>query len=87
RISLDESYKFDYIYKDDAELEVNSFGIGIRHTLDLKPSGEEWLIYADWYSDFISDAANEYSGTIADNNNFFLESISYAQSSKGRYYD
>lgn len=65
RVSLDESYKFDYIYKDDAIPVVNSFGIGIRHTLDLKPVNEEWIIYTDWYSDFISNSAYDFSGEVA----------------------
>lgn len=64
RISLEETYKFDYIYLSDSKPVTNSFGVGIRHTLDLVEKNENWLIYSDWYTDCFEDATSHYSGEI-----------------------
>lgn len=67
RISLEETYKFDYIYPSDKEPVTNSFGVGIRHTLDLVEKDEKYLIYSDWYTDCFEDAISHYSGEIREN--------------------
>ena len=41
RMSLEESYKFDYVYPEDEDSTTNSFGVGIRHTVDLGETGFE----------------------------------------------
>jgi hypothetical protein len=66
RLSLEETYKFDYIYPSDPEPVTNSFGVGIRHTLDLIEKDETYLIYSDWYTDCFEDAIGYYSGTITE---------------------
>lgn len=67
RISLEETYKFDYIYLSDSKPVTNSFGVGIRHTLDLVEKNESYLIYSDWYTDCFEDAISHYSGEIREN--------------------
>lgn len=64
KVSLEETYKFDYSYKDDTAEAINSFGVGIRHTVTLKNNGEKWMIYSDWYTDCFEDALQGYTGFI-----------------------
>lgn len=64
KFSLEESYKFDYIYPNDTKPVVNSSGVGIRHILSLINKNQKWLIYNDWYTDCFEDAMGAYSGAI-----------------------
>lgn len=57
---LEETYKFDYVYEDDPNT-VNSFGVGIRHTVKLTKKDEKWIIYQDWYTDCFEDALQSYN--------------------------
>ncbi|NMM63287.1 amidase domain-containing protein [Clostridium sp. P21] len=63
RIALQESYKFDYVYNNDDNSPINSFGVGIRHTTSLTKKNEKWIIYNDWYTDCFEDALHGYSIT------------------------
>lgn len=65
-VSLEESYKFDYLYPKDLTQTVNSFGVGIRHTLTLIKKNDLNKIYSDWYTDCFEDAMGSYSGDIGD---------------------
>lgn len=67
KISLEESYKFDYIYPEDENPITNSFGVGIRHTLSLVKKDNKWLIHNDWYTDCFEDALASYTGEIKGN--------------------
>jgi len=67
KIALEESYKFDYIYPQDATPATNSFGVGIRHTLSLIKKNDKWAVYNDWYTDCFEDALQAYSGEIQNN--------------------
>ncbi len=64
RIALDETYNFEYIYNQDMEPVTNRFGVGLRHTIVLKQSGETLKIYSDWYTDCFQDALKAYNGNI-----------------------
>lgn len=68
RIALSESYKFDYIYKSDENPITNTFGVGIRHTVDLIKKNEKWLIYSDWYTDCFEDALSKYDTSLKSSN-------------------
>lgn len=61
KISLEESYKFDYAYEDDEEDVLNSFGVGIRHSASLTKKNDKWVIYNDWYTDCFEDALQAYT--------------------------
>lgn len=67
KISLEESYKFDYIYPEDEVCMTNSFGVGIRHVLTLIKKNDIWLVYNDSYTDCFEDALRAYSGDITEN--------------------
>ncbi|MBV7274303.1 amidase domain-containing protein [Clostridiaceae bacterium UIB06] len=67
KMALEESYKFDYFYDKEDNPQVNSFGVGIRHTTSLIKKDEKWVIYNDWYTDCFEDALNDY---VADVSNF-----------------
>ena len=69
RMSLEESYKFDYIYPYDEEPSTNSFGVGIRHTVELVKKDDKYIINKDWYTDCFEDALSGLSGN-ATNNTF-----------------
>lgn len=67
KITLEESYKFDYVYPQDEVPTTNSFGVGIRHTLSLTKKDDKWVIYNDWYTDCFEDALQAYTGDIKEN--------------------
>lgn len=70
KIALEESYKFDYTYPKDEAPVINSFGVGIRHTLSLIKKDDKWLIYNDWYTDCFEDALQAYTGDLKSNIEF-----------------
>ena len=59
-----ESYKFDYKY-DDEDI-INTFGVGINHTINFINKNDSLIIYNDWYTDCFEDALKAYSGNIND---------------------
>ena len=61
-VFLDETYKFDYVYDGDESEQVNSFGVGIRHTLKLMKRNENYIICTDWYTDCFEDALESNTG-------------------------
>lgn len=73
KVFLEETYKFDYVYEDDPNT-LNSFGVGIRHTVKLTKKDEQWIIYQDWYTDCFEDALQGYNTAEAQSvfNNFKL---------------
>ena len=73
RIALEESYKFDYIYPQDEEVSKNSFGVGIRHTVDLVKKDDKYIIYTDWYTDCFEDALSGLSANAQSNTSFNVE--------------
>lgn len=88
RIPLEESYKFDYRYPSDSEQKINSFGIGIRHSLSLIKKNDQWLVYSDWYTDCFEDALANYNGTLPACLMFSQNTVSQnSYSNFKRYYD
>ncbi len=65
KLALEESYKFDYVYNNEENSPVNSFGVGIRHTTSLVKRNEKWVIFNDWYTDCFEDALRGYSDSVA----------------------
>ncbi|MBX4261063.1 amidase domain-containing protein [Clostridium estertheticum] len=66
RLLVDEYYKFQYTYKNDANPTTNIFGVGLTHSMDLIKKDGKWVIYSDWYLDCFEDALKSYSGEIKD---------------------
>ncbi|QCX34803.1 hypothetical protein FDN13_06565 [Caloramator sp. E03] len=66
KLSIDELSRFDYIYSDDENSHINSFGIGLKHYLTLIKDKGKYVIYNDWYTDCFQDAMQRYSGEIND---------------------
>ncbi|MEY8001818.1 amidase domain-containing protein [Clostridium sp. Mt-5] len=66
KLILEESYKFDYAYKNDQVNPLNSFGIGIRHTIKLVKKSEKWIILSDWYTDCFEDSLQSYTSNLND---------------------
>ncbi|KAJ52489.1 hypothetical protein BD780_001806 [Clostridium tetanomorphum] len=64
KLTLKEIYKFNYVYNDDKEPTTNSFGVGIRHSVDLIKKDNNWIIFNDQYTDCFEDALKAYSGEI-----------------------
>jgi len=62
KLSLEETYKFDYVYNEDESNVVNSFGVGIRHNVSLIKKDEKWVVYNDWYTDCFEDAMQNFIG-------------------------
>lgn len=67
-LTLEETYKFDYIYPQDTPTVINTFGIGIRHGVNLINKDEKWVIYNDWYTDCFEDALRGFTAGIDDSN-------------------
>lgn len=61
KVILEESYRFDYVYEDDPNNILNSFGVGIRHTAKITNIQDKWVIYQDWYTDCFEDALQSYT--------------------------
>lgn len=61
KIALEETYKFEYIYPNDAVPVTNSFGVGIRHSLGLVKKNDKFQIAYDWYTDCFEDALKNYT--------------------------
>jgi hypothetical protein len=66
KLALEESYKFDYVYNDDENSPIDSFGVGIRHVTSLVKKNEKWVIYSDWFTDCFEDALHNCSGSMSD---------------------
>ncbi|MGV8981724.1 amidase domain-containing protein [Clostridium sp.] len=64
RLLVDEYYKFEYTYKNDITPTTNVFGVGLIHTMELIKSGDNWVIYYDWYLDCFEDALKSYLGEL-----------------------
>lgn len=64
KVTFDEIYKFDYIYKDDVNPIANSFGVRLTHVGEIKKVNEGWKFYKDWYLDCFNDAIQGYNAII-----------------------
>lgn len=63
-LAVEETYKFDYSYPEKQDNYINSFGVGIRHSVNMIRKQDKWIIYNDWYTDCFEDALKSYSGDI-----------------------
>jgi hypothetical protein len=66
-LALEETYKFDYIYPQDTPTIINTFGVGIRHWVNLVKKNDKWIVYNDWYTDCFEDALRGITANIDDN--------------------
>ena len=65
KVSFDEVYRFDYVYKDDENPIVNSFGVRLMHVSEI--GKDAWKFYKDWYLDCFNDAVSGYNAIIPQN--------------------
>lgn len=66
-LALEETYKFDYIYPEDSPRVINTFGVGIRHWVNLIKKNDQWVVYNDWYTDCFEDALRGITANLNDN--------------------
>lgn len=66
KVSLNEYYKFDYLYKNEDNAEINSFGVGVIHSIELAKINNKWIINWDWYTDCFEDALKGFNAEIKD---------------------
>lgn len=59
KLTLSEEYKFNYFYDSHPE-ELNTFGIELIHTLELKDSGDSFIITKDYYEDYFKSGLEKY---------------------------
>lgn len=81
KMDLEESNKFNYVYNNDDNCPINSFGVGIRHTTSLIKKDGTWVIYNDLFNDCFEDALNNYSK----NDNNSESEISLGRDAKKTY--
>lgn len=90
-LSLEESYKFDYVYENNEQPYENSFGVGIRHGVSLINKNGTWQIFNDWYTDCFEDALSGFNADSAAASaktlmTYFEEGIDNIESIAGRYF-
>lgn len=66
-LALEETYKFDYIYPEDTPTVINTFGVGIRHGVNMIKKDNKWIVYNDWYTDCFEDALRGFTADSNDN--------------------
>lgn len=66
-LTLSEEYKFDYIYNDAPE-KVNSFGVSLIHTLELKMFGNSFIVTKDYYQDCFEGGLDKYDFDLTEKN-------------------
>lgn len=64
KVTFDEFCKFDYIYKDDANPTVNSFGVRLTHVGEVMKLDDSLKFFKDWYLDCFNDAVSSYNAII-----------------------
>lgn len=77
KIDLEETYRFDYVYPADLEEIVNSFGIGMRHKLELIKKENVWMVRSDSYTDCFEDSLTTYTGDINTNAISFNDQLDF----------
>ena len=58
-LTLSEKYIFTYFINDNPN-KVNTFTIDLIHTLELKDSGNSFIILKDYYEDYFKNGLDEY---------------------------
>lgn len=66
-LTLSEEYKFDYIYNNVPE-KVNSFGVSLIHTLELKEFGKSFIVTKDYYQDCFEGGLEGYNFNLTEKN-------------------
>lgn len=66
-LTLSEEYKFDYIYNDAPE-KINSFGVSLIHTLELKRFGNSFIVTKDYYQDCFEGGLDKYDFNLTEKN-------------------
>lgn len=58
-LTLNESYTFTY-FNNDTPDKVKNFSVDLIHTLELKDSGNSFIISKDYYEDYFKNGLDEY---------------------------
>ncbi|MCF0147207.1 MAG: hypothetical protein HUJ77_02285 [Clostridium sp.] len=58
-LTLNESYTFTYFNNDNPD-KVKTFSVDLIHTLELKDSGNSFIISKDYYEDYFKNGLDEY---------------------------
>lgn len=66
-LTLNEKYIFTYFINDNPD-KVNTFSIDLIHTLELKDSGNSFIILKDYYEDFLKNGLDEYEFNLTEKN-------------------
>ncbi|MDV4152406.1 amidase domain-containing protein [Clostridium sp. AL.422] len=64
---LSEEYKFNYYYDNNPD-ELNTFGIQLIHNLELKDTGDSFIISKDYYEDYFKSGLEEYDFNLTEKN-------------------
>ena len=58
-LTLSEKYKFTYFYNNSPK-NIKTFSIELIHTLELRDSGNSFIITKDYYEDYFKNGLEEY---------------------------
>jgi len=83
-VTLVQSAKITYAYKEMSYLPPQSFGVGTRHALTLKKANNGWVVKKEWYLDPLEENLDLIPDSPADFPRH--SSIKYIPKAKGRYY-
>ncbi|MGG7057746.1 hypothetical protein ACQPUY_14555 [Clostridium nigeriense] len=66
-LTLGEVYKLNYFYNTDPE-KINTFEIELIHTIELKDTGDTFIINKDYYEDYFKNCLNDYDFDLTEKN-------------------
>ncbi len=66
-LTLNEKYIFTYFINDNPN-KVNTFTVDLIHTLELKDSGNSFIISKDYYEDYFKNGLDEYEFNLTEKN-------------------
>ncbi len=66
-LTLNESYTFTY-FNNDTPDKIKTFNVDLIHTLELKDSGNSFIISKDYYEDYFKNGLDEYKFDLTEKN-------------------
>ena len=66
-LTLNEKYIFTYFNNNNPN-KVKTFSVDLIHTLELKDSGNSFIISKDYYEDYFKNGLDQYEFNLTEKN-------------------
>ncbi|MGG7144784.1 hypothetical protein ACQPVP_15180 [Clostridium nigeriense] len=66
-LTLGEVYKLNYFYNNNPE-KINTFEIELIHTIELKDTGDTFIVNKDYYEDYFKNYLSDYDFDLTEKN-------------------